>query len=220
MKVILNTDVPHLGEEGDIKDVKSGYARNFLIPRKLGLPYNSASLAAIAGRREAIEKRKEEKRNAALSLKERLESEPLNVAMTTGRNGKLFGSVNSATVVTELAKKGIEIERKAVEIPGSSLKTVGNFKVGIKLYGGEQAQLTVAVSSSQVVAEAEEKPAPVTAAAEPAPSEEAVSGEVADAAEADAAAAAVTDDVETVEAAAAETTGEAEESELDSKDVE
>ncbi|AFG38045.1 50S ribosomal protein L9 [Spirochaeta africana] len=194
MKVILNTDVPHLGEEGDVKDVKSGYARNFLIPRKLGLPFNSASLAVIESRREAIEKRKEEKRKAAQGLKERLESAPLKISMTTGRNGKLFGSVNSATIVTELAKQGIEIERKAVEIPGSSLKTVGNFKVGVKLYGGEMAQLTVAVSSSKIVAETEEKPAAPAAEEAPAADEAEVSAEADETA--DAAEAAVAEDTD------------------------
>ena len=158
MKVILNTDVPHLGEEGEVKDVKSGYARNFLIPRKLGLPYNNQSMAFIESRRDAIEKRKEEKRKAALGLKERLEAQPLNIAMTTGRNGKLFGSVNAASISAELAKQGLDVERKNIDIPGNSLKSVGNFKVSVKLYGGEIAQLTIAISSSEVVAEAE-KPA-------------------------------------------------------------
>ncbi|MFW6363366.1 MAG: 50S ribosomal protein L9, partial [Spirochaeta sp.] len=170
MKVILNADVPHLGEEGDVKDVKSGYARNFLIPRKLGLPYNNASLAVIEGRRQLIEKRREDKRREALGMKERLESTPLTISMTTGRNGKLFGSVNAATIAGELAKQGIEVERKAIEVPENSIKTVGNFKVGVKLYGGETAQLTVSVTSSQVVAEQEEK-APVPSA-EAVPAEE------------------------------------------------
>ncbi len=165
MKVILNTDVANLGEEGDIKEVKSGYARNFIIPRKLGMPYNKANIALIESRREAIEKRKEEKRQAALGLKGQLESNPLAIAMTTGRNGKLFGSVNTATIAAELEKAGIVIERKAIEIPEKTIKAVGNYKVAVKLYGGETAQLTVAVSSSKVVAEEDEpkKAAPVEA---------------------------------------------------------
>lgn len=218
MKVILNADVPHLGEEGDIKEVKSGYARNFLIPRKLGMAYNNASLAIIESRREAIEKRREEKRTAALSLKEKLEANPLNISMTTGRNGKLFGSVNSATIVSELHKQGIEVERKAIEIPENSIKTVGNFKVSVKLYAGETAMLTVAVSSSEVVAEKDKPAAPAATAEESATSEESASAEESAAEAADEA---------TAEAAADETaenendTTEAlEESDQDSEDDE
>ncbi|GAB6091363.1 50S ribosomal protein L9 [Spirochaeta dissipatitropha] len=157
MKVILNADVPHLGEEGEIKEVKSGYARNFLIPRKLCLPYNNESIAVIESRRDAIEKRREDKRQAAMGLKAQLENKPLAISMTTGRNGKLFGSVNAATIATELEKNGIHVERKSIDIPENSLKSVGNYKVSVKLYGGETATLTVAVSSSSVVAE-DEKP--------------------------------------------------------------
>ncbi len=207
MKVILNADVPHLGEEGDVKDVKSGYARNFLIPRKLGLPYNNASLAVIEGRRQLIEKRREDKRREALGMKERLESTPLTISMTTGRNGKLFGSVNAATIAGELAKQGIEVERKAIEVPENSIKTVGNFKVGVKLYGGETAQLTVSVTSSQVVAEQEEKA--------PAPSEAAVPAEETAEAETESEV-----PVESVSDDAVQDVKESEESEQDSTDDE
>ncbi len=176
MKVILNADVANLGEEGDIKEVKNGYARNFIFPRKLGMPYNKANLAIIDAKKDAIEKRREEKRQAALSLKEKLEAAPLQIGMTTGRNGKLFGSVNAAMIVAELAKSGIEIEKKAVDIPDNSIKAVGNYKVGIKLYGGEVAQITVAVTSSAVE---EEPQAPVAVAKE---SEKAESAEATEAA--------------------------------------
>jgi len=77
MKVILNQDVIGLGEEGDIKDVADGYARNFLLPKKLAVPHTKQFLVALEHKRSSIEKRKEEKRLEASSLKERLEAEGL-----------------------------------------------------------------------------------------------------------------------------------------------
>ena len=74
MKIILNQDVKHLGEEGDIKDVAAGYARNYLFPRNLALPCNDVTVAYFEGKKEEIEARKEQKRKDALSLKEKLEA--------------------------------------------------------------------------------------------------------------------------------------------------
>lgn len=148
MKVILNSDVVNLGEEGDICVVKPGYARNYLLPKGLVLEYNERNLAALEARRAEIEERKAEKRRQAASIKDRIESEPLEISMTAGTNGKLFGSVTAATIVERLAANGIEVERKKVDVPEKSIKTVGNFKVRIRLYGDEEATLTVSVEAS------------------------------------------------------------------------
>ena len=148
MKVILNSDVESLGEEGDIRDVAPGYARNFLLPKGLVLEHNARNIALIEERRADIEKRREAKRKEAAGVKERIESEPMKVSMTAGTNGKLFGSVTAATIVEQLAASGIEVERKRIDIPEKSIKTVGNFKVRIKLYAEEEAVLTVSVEAS------------------------------------------------------------------------
>jgi len=84
MKVILNHDVAGLGEEGDIRDVTNGYARNYLIPKKFALAYTKHNLTQIESRRAAIEQRKEEKRKEAMGIKERLESEELTFTMPAG----------------------------------------------------------------------------------------------------------------------------------------
>lgn len=146
MKIILTTDVLNLGEEGDIKVVADGYARNFLIPQKMAVLCNKVNLTVLEQRKRTIEKLKEEKRKAALSLKEKIESEELLVKMPTGEKGKLFGSVNNATVVEELTKKGISVERKKVEVPGHNIKIVGTYTVEIKLYGNESAKLKLTVA--------------------------------------------------------------------------
>ena len=143
MKVILNADVPNLGEEGDVREVKRGYARNYLVPRNMAMPYNKQSLALIESRRALIEKRKEEKRAQAQGLKERIEAATLNLSMPAGENGRLFGAVTSATVAEELAKQGITVERKRIEIPEHTIKASGNYRVHVKLYGNEEAALRV-----------------------------------------------------------------------------
>jgi len=158
MKVILNHDVPNLGEEGDILEVSAGYARNFLLPGGKVLQHTVQNLALIEGRRATIDKRKAEKRQNADTLKNSLENEPLEVKMMAGENGRLFGSVTAATIVDELAKKGVIIEKKRIEIPDSSLKAVGNYKVRVRLYGEQEAFLNVRVESTQ---QEKEESAPV-----------------------------------------------------------
>lgn len=148
MKVILNADVENLGEEGDVVTVAPGYARNYLLPKGLVIEHNERNIAAIESRRADIEARRADRRKEAQSLKERLESDALVVTMSAGANGRLFGAVTSATIVEQLAHSGIELERKALEVPGSSLKSVGTYRVRVRLYGGEEAQLTVRVEAT------------------------------------------------------------------------
>lgn len=176
MKVILNTDIASLGEEGDIINVSPGYARNYLLPKGMVSMYNKTNLAVLESRMKAIEKRKEEKRQNALSLKERLNGTTLQFNMPAGDNGKLFGAVTSQMIVDELAKQGMEVERKKVEIPGHTLKTLGNYKLKIKLYGDHDADLGVDIQKEGGKADAapaaaakNEKPA---AAAAPKESEQ------------------------------------------------
>jgi len=149
MKVILNQDVTGLGEEGDIKDVANGYARNYLLPQNLALPYTKQNLTQLETRRAAIESRKEEKRREAMSIKERLESEELVFTMPAGDSGKLFGSVNNAMVVQELEKLGYSIEKKRVEVPEHNIRMIGNYAVKVRLYGNEEAQLNIVVEAAE-----------------------------------------------------------------------
>ena len=186
MKVILNQDIENLGEEGDICEVARGYARNFLIPRNLVLRFNERNRSIIETRREEINARKEEKRKAAMSAKDRVESEEMVLTMPAGRNKKLFGSVNAQTIATELEKWGIYVEKKRIEIPENTIKTIGNFKVQIRLYEDTEATLSVAVKPTadseaakidpEAPAEPEAEAAePEDVAVEPATDEEKVS---------------------------------------------
>ncbi|MBN1697682.1 MAG: 50S ribosomal protein L9 [Spirochaetales bacterium] len=145
MRVILKQDIPNLGEEGDIKTVANGYARNYLIPKKFAMPYTKQNLKILDQNRVAIEKRKEAKRTDASSLKERLEAEELVFIMTAGESGKLFGSVNNSTIAEELEKRGYHIEKKRIEIPDSSIRMIGEFDIRIKLYENKIATMKIKV---------------------------------------------------------------------------
>jgi large subunit ribosomal protein L9 len=157
MKVILNQDVPNLGEIGDVKEVAPGYARNFLLPRDLAIVYNARSVQLFEHRKSEILAIKEEKRKASASLKERIEAEELSVTMPAGANGKLYGAVTNATVADELLKKGLEIDRKKIEVPGRSIKSVGTYKIEIHLYDKEEAVLKLIVLGQEVKAEKAEE---------------------------------------------------------------
>ena len=145
-KVILNQDVYNLGEEGDVREVASGYARNFLIPQGLAAQYTKQNLDLFEQRREKIEQRKDEKRQTAMGLKEQIESKMIELEMPAGNNGKLFGSVNSATIAERLTAVGIMVERKKIDVPDSSIKMTGEHTVRVRLYGDEVAELRVVVN--------------------------------------------------------------------------
>ncbi|HSV56626.1 MAG TPA: 50S ribosomal protein L9 [Magnetospirillaceae bacterium] len=145
MKVILNSDVPSLGELGDVKEVALGYARNFLLPRGFALPYNQKTIALFERRKADIEKIKTQKRLESSDLKTRLEAEEISLILPAGANGKLYGAVTSATVVDELLRKGLTIDRKKIEIPGRAIKSVGNYRVAVRLYEKDEAVVRLTI---------------------------------------------------------------------------
>lgn len=149
MKIVLKKDVPNLGEEGDIKEVADGYGRNFLIPRGFAVLCNKAALNELEKRRRHIEKRREEKRKESMSYCEKIEAEPLEITVACGEKGKIFGAVTAAMIAEELAKKGIIVERKKIELPSHSIKVLGNYSIKIKLYENQTATLQLNVAAQQ-----------------------------------------------------------------------
>jgi len=161
MKVILNKDLATLGEEGDVKEVAKGYARNYLFPRGIALPYTPRMIKLIEGRRVEIEARKEQKRMDARGIKEKLDSLELSITMPAGANGRLYGAVTNQTIMEELAKNGFQIERKRIELAGNSFKSVGKYKAGIKLYENQSAEISITIIAQEIKTEtSSSKPAP------------------------------------------------------------
>jgi large subunit ribosomal protein L9 len=158
MKVILNKDLSTLGEEGDVKDVARGYARNYLFPRGIALPYTPKTIKLFEARKEEIETRKAQKRQDAMGLKERLENLELTLTMPAGANGKLYGAVTSQTVADELAKQGFQIERKRIDLATAGIKNAGKYKGVIRLYENSHAEIQIVIIGQEI--KTETRPAP------------------------------------------------------------
>ena len=195
MKIILNQDVPNLGEEGDVCVVKDGYARNYLLPTGAAVLYNNENLAIFKSRAAAIEKRKVAKRQASASLKEKLDDLTLRLVVSASESGRLFGSVTSLMVQEELAKLGFEIERKRIEVASHTIKQVGIYSARVHLYENESSVIKLDVVSEADVKAAERAAAKAAKEAEEAAAkaakeaEEAAAKAAAEAAAAEAAAA-------------------------------
>jgi large subunit ribosomal protein L9 len=159
MKVILNKDLATLGEEGDVKDVARGYARNYLFPRGIALPYTPKTVKLFEARKEEIEAKKAQKRQDAMGLKERLESLELTLTMPAGANGKLYGAVTSQTVADELAKQGFQIERKRIDLATAGIKNAGKYKGVIRLYENSHAEIQIVIIGQEIKAETHPAPA-------------------------------------------------------------
>ena len=146
MKVILCDDVENLGHIGATVNVSPGYARNFLIPRKLAVLAESASAKQIE-HEMAIIKRREEKRRAELQkVADTLKGVTVEFKMRAGEEDKLFGSVTNSMIAEKLAEKGYEADRKTIKIE-EPIKTLGIFMVPIRLASGIEAEVKVWVTS-------------------------------------------------------------------------
>jgi large subunit ribosomal protein L9 len=144
VKVILTQDVASLGKSGELKDVADGYARNFLIPRKLAVPAAGGAYRAwqhdIASREE---KRKREREEAEIAA-QRISSTTLTLGVKVGEGGKLYGSITAKDIADALGRRGIEIDRHKVDLE-EPLKTLGTYKVAVRVYPGLTPEVTVAV---------------------------------------------------------------------------
>jgi large subunit ribosomal protein L9 len=144
VKVILTGDVQKLGKSGELKDVADGYARNFLIPRKLAVPAAGGAYRAwqhdIASREE---KREREQEDAEIAT-QRIASTTLTLGVKVGEGGKLYGSIGAKDIADALGRRGIEIDRHKVDLD-EPLKTLGTYKVAVKVFQGLSAEVTVVV---------------------------------------------------------------------------
>lgn len=145
MKVILLQDVKGHGKKGELCNVSDGYARNFLFPKKLALQADNAALNELKNREQAAAHHKQEEINAAKETAEKLNGKTVTIKAKAGSNGKLFGSVTSKEIASEIASSlGIEIDRKKMSV--ADIKNFGEYTAEIKLYTGITAKLTVKVT--------------------------------------------------------------------------
>jgi large subunit ribosomal protein L9 len=144
VKVILTKDVAKLGKSGDMKSVADGYATNFLIPQGVAVPAAGGAYRAwqhdIASRED---KRKREREDAEIAAT-RIGSTTLTMGVKVGEGGKLYGSITAKDIADALARRGIDIDRHKIDLD-EPLKSLGTYKVAIKVYGGLSPEVTIVV---------------------------------------------------------------------------
>lgn len=145
MNVILCDDVENLGEMGQTVKVADGYARNFLIPRRLAVKADSASAKQIEHEMAIIKRREEKRRAEQTKIAKELEKLTVEIKVRAGEGDKIFGSVTAGHIAEKLAEMGQEINRKTIVL-AEPIKSLGIFKVALKFPGGIEAEIKVWVT--------------------------------------------------------------------------
>ena len=144
MELILKKTVDTLGEEGDIVKVKSGYGRNYLIPKKLAVVANKANLTLLEQEKAVIESSREKQRQEAESLSKKVSGTSITIQHRAGEEEKLFGSVTAADIAEKLAELDIQIDKKNILLV-ESIKTLGEVVVPIKVGYQMTSEITVTI---------------------------------------------------------------------------
>lgn len=144
MKVILRQDVPEVGAAGETVEVKSGYGRNFLIPRNLAIPATKANLRAIDEIRKQTEIREKKARREAEVVKDRIEKLSLTIEVLVGEEDRLYGSVTNADIAELLASEGVMVDKRAIQLE-TPIKVLGIYTVPIKIAKDVTANLKLVV---------------------------------------------------------------------------
>jgi large subunit ribosomal protein L9 len=144
MKVILKEDVQNLGQQGDVVEVKSGYARNFLMPQKLAILFTEQQKKSIEEAQRVEERKLEREKDQLESVLKQVEDLSLSLKMQSEEDSKLFGSVTKLDIVKLLEENGITIDKKYVDL-SSPIKTLGEHKVNIMFTREMSASFTLTV---------------------------------------------------------------------------
>lgn len=148
MNIILLEKVQNLGNLGDNVAVKSGYARNFLIPLGKAKPATKDNIAEFEARRAELEKLAAEALVAAQAVYEKMNGLVVAIESVAGDEGKLFGSVGTQDIADALVASGFEVERKAVRMPEGALRNIGTYEIDVQLHSDVVASITVEVKAS------------------------------------------------------------------------
>ena len=147
VQLILSEDVPNLGRPGDVVKVRAGYARNYLLPRRLAVEANSKNLRAFEHQKSMAMRRREANKELALKLKQQLEALTLTIGANAGEEGKLFGSVTNIDIERSLRERGFDIERRKILL-AEPIKQLGEFTVPVRLDPEVEAGVKLTVAAS------------------------------------------------------------------------
>lgn len=148
MQIILQEDVDKLGNRGEVVSVAEGYARNFLLPRKLALEATPGNMKRLEKMRAAFAKKEATERGDAQKLAELLATVTLTVARKAGENDQLFGSVTSADISEALAAQGFTVDKRKVQL-AEPIKSIGEHQAPIKLHRDIVANVAVTVKKEE-----------------------------------------------------------------------
>ena len=151
-QVLLLQPINGLGAEGDTVTVKAGFARNFLLPRKLALPITQANKKHVESLLKAREAREQREFEDSRTLSERIERTSIAIAVKTGEGGKMFGAVTANDVLERLKNEGIELVKKQLQI-AAPIKELGSHVVTVKLHADIETELKFEVVSENPIEE-------------------------------------------------------------------
>jgi large subunit ribosomal protein L9 len=134
MDIILTKDIERLGQKDDVVTVKNGYARNFLIPKKMAIMATESAKKVLAENKKQRAFKEAKMKDEALALAAKIENKKVKIGAKTSTSGKIFGSVNTIMLAEAINKKGFEIDRKQIMLPEDLIKEIGKFTCKIKLH--------------------------------------------------------------------------------------
>jgi large subunit ribosomal protein L9 len=146
MKVILTKDIPNLGKPGTLVTVKTGYGRNYLLPRKLAVLATAKNVHQLEHEKAGILARAAKEKNNMDAMAKRLSAIEVKFTRKVGDQDKLFGSVTSKDVYEQLTAQGYQVERKQIHLP-EPLKEVGTHEVEVKLHAEVSAKVKVTIAA-------------------------------------------------------------------------
>ena len=149
MEIILLQKVDNVGGIGDLVRVKSGYARNYLIPQGKATLATAENKAKFELRRAELEAKAAEELAAAQARAKKLEGLVLKVEMQAGAEGKLFGSVGTVDIAEEIGKRGVEVERSEIRLPDGPLRVVGDHQIELHLHADVNVEIKVVIEAAE-----------------------------------------------------------------------
>ena len=148
VKLILREDVPSLGNAGEVVSVKPGFARNYLLPQGKAMPATDANVSELEHHKRVVLERVTRERRVFEAQRDRLQAQLLQFTAQAGEEGKLFGSVTASQIAEELAAKGIEIDRRKIQLE-EPIREVGEHTVSIRLHREIVANVKVKVTAAE-----------------------------------------------------------------------
>ncbi|MDR3330656.1 MAG: 50S ribosomal protein L9 [Endomicrobium sp.] len=146
MKVILMFDIANVGRQGDVKEISAGFARNYLVPRKLAMEATIKNLKAWAREKVRFEKKRREIIDIAKEIALKMEAFKFAVKVKIGENGKIFGSITAINLSRIFKEKGFEINKHDILLP-ENIKELGDYEINVRLHPEVAAKIKLSVTS-------------------------------------------------------------------------